>query len=128
MLKKMCATAALAALVAGCTTSGGQNQPTPDVWNANYNVGFDSMVACLAAPPQGAFQVYPPAFPEAGRARIVFIPANTPQANSAYVVTRMVGNNSLVSWQRYGQVRGLDWLDGEARNRADACASTLRGA
>jgi hypothetical protein len=127
MLKKICATAALTALVAGCTTTGGQNQPPQDVWNANYNVGFDSMVACLAAPPTGAFQTYPPSFPEAGRARIVFIPANTPQANSAYVVTQMVGNNSLVSWQRWGQVRGLDWLDGEARNRADACAATLRG-
>lgn len=124
MLKKV-VVAALALVSAGCSTN--QNQPTPDVWAANYNVGFDSMVACLAAPPTGAFQVYPPAFPEAGRARIAFIPANTPQANSAYVVTRMVGNNSLVGWQRYGQVRGLDWLDGEARNRADACAATLRG-
>ena len=126
MPKRVVATAAVAALAAACTTTS-QTQPTPDVWNANYNVGFDSMVACLAAPPTGAFQTYPPSFPEAGRARIVFIPANTPQANSAYVVTRMVGNNSLVSWQRWGQVRGLDWLDGEARNRADACAATLRG-
>ncbi len=124
MLKRV-VVAALALVSAGCSTT--QNQPTPDVWAANYNVGFDSMVACLAAPPTGAFQVYPPAFPEAGRARIAFFPANTPQANSAYVVTRMVGNNSLVGWQRYGQVRGLDWLDGEARNRADACAATLRG-
>lgn len=124
MLKNV-VVAALALVAAGCTTT--QNQPTPDVWAVNYNVGFDSMVACLAAPPTGAFQVYPPAFPEAGRARIAFFPANTPQANSAYVVTRMVGNNSLVGWQRYGQVRGLDWLDGEARNRADACAATLRG-
>ena len=126
MPKRVVATAAVAALAAACTTTS-QTQPTPDVWNANYNVGFDSMVACLAAPPTGAFQTYPPSFPEAGRARIVFIPANTPQANSAYVVTRMVGNNSLVSWQRWGQVRGLDWRDGEARNRADACDATLRG-
>ena len=125
MVKRVLAAAAAAMLAAACTTA--QDQPPPDVWNADYNVGFDSMVACLAAPPTGAFQVYPPAFPSAGRARIVFIPANTPQANSAYVVTQMVGNNSLVSWQRYGHVRGLDWLDGEARNRADACARTLRG-
>ena len=125
MLKKALATAVLATLAAGCQTT--QNQPPPDVWNANYNVGFDSMVACLAAPPTGAFQVYAPSYPEAGMARIAFIPANTPQANSAYVVTRMVGNNSLVSWQRFGQVRGLDWLDSEARKRADACAATLRG-
>ena len=124
MLKKV-VVATLALVSAGCSTN--QNQPTPDVWAVNYNVGFDSMVACLAAPPTGAFQVYPPAYPEAGRARIAFIPANTPQANSAFVVTEMVGNYSLVSWQRFGQVRGLDWLDGEARNRADACAATLRG-
>lgn len=126
MLRNICATVALAALATACTTTG-QDKPTPDVWTVNYNVGFDSMVACLAAPPTGAFQTYPPAFPSAGQARIVFIPANTPQANSAYVVTQMVGNNSMVSWQRFGQVRGLDWLDGEARNRADACAATLRG-
>ena len=125
MLNRVLATAAMALLAVGCQDT--QNKPQPDVWNANYNVGFDSMVACLAAPPAGAFQVYPPAFPEAGMARIAFIPANTPQANSAYVVTRMVGNNSLVSWQRFGQIRGLDWLDGEARQRADACANTLRG-
>ena len=125
MLKRVLAAATVAALVAGCSTN--QNQPPPDVWNANYNVGFASMVACLAAPPAGAFQVYAPSYPEAGKARIVFIPANTPQANSAFVVTQMVGNNSMVSWQRFGQVRGLDWLDGEARQRADACAATLTG-
>jgi hypothetical protein len=55
-------------------------------------------------------------------ARIVFIPANTPQARSEYVVLRMVGNVSQVSWKRFGSIRGLDWLDGEARKRADACA------
>lgn len=125
MLKKFLATATVAALAAGCSTT--QNQPPPDVWNANYNVGFASMVACLAAPPTGAFQVYAPSYPSAGKARIAFIPANTPQANSAFVVTQMVGDNSLVSWQRFGQVRGLDWLDGEARQRADACAATLTG-
>ena len=48
MLKRV-VVAALALVSAGCSTT--QNQPTPDVWAANYNVGFDSMVACLAAPP-----------------------------------------------------------------------------
>ena len=57
-------------------------QPQPDVWSANYNVPFDVMVACLAAPPTGAFQVYAPAYPEAGKARIVFIPASMPDGNT----------------------------------------------
>ena len=120
MVKKVFVSAAIAMAAAACQTQ--QNQPQPDVWSANYNVPFDVMVACLAAPPQGAFQVYAPAYLEAGMARIVFIPANTPQAQSAYVVLQMVGNVSRVSWKRLGSIRGLDWLDGEARKRADACA------
>jgi hypothetical protein len=119
MVKKVFVPAVVLA-AAACQTQ--QNQPQPDVWSANYNVPFSSMVACLAAPPTGAFQVYAPSYPEAGMARIVFIPANTPQARSEYVVLQMVGNNSMVSWKRFGSVRGLDWLDGEARKRADACA------
>ena len=120
MMRVFLASAAIGLTVAACTTQ--QNQPQPDVWTANYNVSFEVMVACLAAPPPGAFQVYAPAYPEAGRARIVFIPANTPQARSEYIVTQMVGNVSQVSWKRFGSVRGLDWLDGEARKRADACS------
>jgi hypothetical protein len=120
MVKALLLSAAIALAMAGCTTQ--QNQPKPDVWTADYNVSFEIMVACLAAPPAGAFQVYAPSYPEAGMARIVFMPAGTPQAQSAYVVTQMVGNNSLVSWRRFGSVRGLDWLDDEARKRADACA------
>ena len=78
MVKKVFVSAAIALAAAACQTQ--QNQPQPDVWSANYNVSFDVMVACLAAPPPPAFQVYAPAFPEAGMARIVFIPANTPHA------------------------------------------------
>ncbi|MBM3649645.1 MAG: hypothetical protein FJX11_17840 [Alphaproteobacteria bacterium] len=120
MASKLWLAVAATLAVWGCTTQ--QDQPPPDVWTADYNVGFASMVACLAAPPTGAFQVYAPSYPEAGRARIVFIPANTPQARSEYIVTQMVGNNSLVSWKRFGSMRGLDWLDDAARQRADACA------
>jgi hypothetical protein len=120
MVKKVFVFAAFALAAAACQTQ--QKQQQPDVWSANYNVPFDVMVACLAAPPTGAFQVYAPAYPEAGMARIVFIPANTPQARSEYVVLQMVGNVSQVSWKRFGSIRGLDWLDGEARKRADACA------
>src|SRR4029450_9887125 len=120
MVKKVFVSAAIALAAAACQTQ--QNQPQPDVWSANYNVAFDVIVACLAAPPTGAFQVYAPAYPEAGMARIVFIPANTPQARSEYVVLRMVGNVSQVSWKRFGSIRGLDWLDGEGRKRGDARA------
>lgn len=121
MPRKFLGVVAIAVTAGACQTQ--QNQPPPDVWRANYSVSFDTMVACLAAPPQGAFQVYAPAYPEAGLARIVFIPANMPQARSEYVVLQMVGNNSMVSWKRFGNATGgLDWFDGEARKRADACA------
>jgi len=121
MVKKVFVSVAIALAAAACQTQ--QNQPQPDVWSTNYNVSFDVMVACLAAPPPPAFQVYAPAYPEAGMARIVFIPANTPQARSEYVVLQLVGNNSMVSWKRFGNTTGgLDWLDGEARKRANACA------
>ena len=121
MMRKVLVSAAIALAVAGCQDQQ-DKQAQRDIWVTNYNVPFDVMVACLAAPPQGAFQVYAPAYPEAGMARIVFIPANTPQARSEYVVLRMVGNVSQVGWKRFGNVGGLDWLDGEARKRADACA------
>ena len=123
MVKRVFVSAAIALAAAACQTQ--QNQPQPDLWTANYNVPFDVMMACLAAPPTGAFQVYAPAYPEAGMARIVFIPANTPQARSEYVVLRMVGSVSQVSWKRFGSIRGLDWFDGEARQRADACARNM---
>lgn len=121
MVKEFVVSAAIALAVAGCADQQA-NQPQPDVWTTNYNVPFSSMVACLAAPPPGAFQVYAPAYPEAGRARIVFIPAGMPQARSEYIVTQMVGEVSQVSWKRFGNVRGLDWFDVDARNRANACA------
>ena len=121
MVRKVFVSGAIALAAAACQTQ--QNQQQPDVWTANYNVPFDVMVACLAAPPQRAFQVNAPSYPEAGKARIVFIPANTPQARSEYVVLQMVGNNSMVSWKRFGNTTGgLDWFDGEARKRANACA------
>ena len=48
MVKKVFVSAAIALAAAACQTQ--QNQPQPDVWSANYNVPFDVMVACLAAP------------------------------------------------------------------------------
>lgn len=120
MVKKVLVSAAIVLAAAACQDQQ-DKQAQRDVWVANYNVAFDVMVACLAATPQSGFQVYAPAYPEAGMARIVYIPANTPQARSEYIVLQMVGNVSQVSWKRFGSIRGLDWIDNEARKRADAC-------
>ena len=121
MVKSFFGFVAIALAAAACQTTQ-QDQTQRDVWSANYNVPFEAMVACLSAP-TGAFQVYAPAYLEPGMARIVFIPSNTPQAQSAYVVRQMVGGVSMVSWKRFGSITGgLDWLDGEARKRADACS------
>lgn len=120
MLKVVVGSVSLALAVGACTNP--QDQPKPDIWTVNYDVPFDAMVACLAAKPAGAFTTYAPAYTQDGVARIVFIPSNTPQAQSAYVVTRMVGNVSQVSWRRFGSVsQGLDWLDADARTRANRC-------
>lgn len=121
MMKGLLLSAAIALAMAGCANQ--PEQPRPAVWTVNYNVAFDVMVACLGAPPHGAFTAYAPAYPSAGVASIAFIPNSLPQANSQYVVTRMIGNVSQVSWRRYGAVGGQDWLDGEARTRADRCGS-----
>jgi hypothetical protein len=120
MMKKVLVSAAIVLAAAACQDQQ-DKQAQRDVWVASYNVAFDVMVACLAATPQSGFQVYAPGYPEAGMARIVYIPANTPQARSEYIVLQMVGNVSQVSWKRFGSIRGLDWIDGEARKRADAC-------
>lgn len=97
--------------------------PLPPVWSANYPVPFDAMVGCLAAKPAGAFTASAPDLFQNGVAVISFTPANTPQAGSAYTVRR-AGSGSTVIWRRPGSVGGLDWLDGEARNRADRCANS----
>ena len=123
MVKVLVVSVSMALAAAACTNS--QDLPKPDIWTVNYNMPFDAMVACLSAPPAGAFTTYAPAYLQDGTARIVFIPANTPQAQSAYVVTRMLGNVSQVSWRRFGSVsQGLDWLDAEARTRANRCSNS----
>jgi hypothetical protein len=123
MVKVFAVSVSIALAVAACANP--QDLPKPDIWTVNYNVPFDAMVACLAAPPAGAFTTYAPGYMQDGTARIVFIPRDTPQAQSAYVVTRMVGNVSQVSWRRFGSVsQGLDWLDAEARTRANRCGNS----
>ena len=104
-----------------CSSSG--PPPLPPVWSANYAVPFDAMVGCLSAKPAGAFSVSPPDLPQDGVAVTNFTPTNAPQAGSAYTV-RQSGSGSQVIWRRPGNVGGLDWLDGEARTRADRCGNS----
>ena len=105
--------------VAACT--GTSPPPLPPVWSATYAVPFDAMVSCLAAKPVGAFSVSAPDLPQDGVAVIAFTPSNS-QANSTYTV-RQSGSSSQVIWRRPGNIGGLDWLDGEARSRADRCGN-----
>jgi hypothetical protein len=94
----------------------------PPVWSASYDVPFDVMVKCLSAKPAGAFAVSKPEFFQEGVTRIAFTPAKTPQVDSAYTL-RSSANGTVVIWRRPGSVGGLDWLDNEARSRADRCAA-----
>ena len=120
MVKVVLAAVSLMLGVAAC--SGTAPPPLPPVWSANYAVPFDAMVGCLAAKPAGAFLVSAPDLPQDGVAVISFTPANT-QAGSTYTV-RKSGSGSQVIWRRPGNVGGLDWLDGEARTRADRCGNS----
>jgi hypothetical protein len=111
----------LALALAAC----GGSAPTPalpPVWSAAYDVPFDDMAKCLSAKPAGAFAVSKPEFFQEGVTRISFTPAKTPQVDSAYTLRR-TANGTQVIWRRPGNVGGLDWLDNEARSRADRCAT-----
>jgi hypothetical protein len=114
--------AAVSIMLAAAACGSSTAPPLPPVWSANYAVPFAAMVSCLSAKPAGAFAVSPPDLPQDGVAVIAFTPANTPQAGSTYTV-RQSGSSSQVIWRRPGSVGGLDWLDSEARSRADRCAN-----
>ena len=68
-----------------------------------------------------------PTYPQDGVAVIAFTPANTAGRLDLYRPS-MAGSGSQVIWRRPGNVGGLDWLDGEARSRADAAAIPDHGA
>jgi hypothetical protein len=110
MVKVILASVSIALGAAAC--SGTAPPPLP----------FDAMVSCLSAKPAGAFLVSAPDLPQDGVAVISFTPANA-QAGSTYTV-RKTGSGSQVIWRRPGNVGGLDWLDGEARTRADRCGNS----
>jgi hypothetical protein len=97
------------------------SKPKPPIWTADYGVPFDIMAGCLAAQPGDAFTASSQISTKAGTATVSFLPRNAPQAESAYTVRRTGSGTSQVSWQRLGNVGGLDWLDIEARNRANRC-------
>jgi hypothetical protein len=120
MVKVILASVAIALGAAACSSTA--PPPLPPVWSASYGVPFDAMVGCLAAKPTSAYVVSAPDLPQDGVAVISFTPANT-QAGSTYTV-RKSGSGSQVIWRRPGNVGGLDWLDGEARSRADRCGNS----
>jgi len=69
-------------------------KPVPS-WSSVYTVPYDAMVACLSAP--------------------------AARAESRYVVKRVPDGTIQVDWIRVGTVGGLDWLDVQARQRANRC-------
>jgi hypothetical protein len=84
-------------------------------------VPFDTMVNCLMSTPPGAFTVGAPTPRLGGVVRLNFIPSNTPQAESYYMIYRLPENGTQVTWRRANDVMGLDWIDGAARSRANGC-------
>jgi hypothetical protein len=120
MVKLIVTSVSIALGAAAC--SDPTQPPLPPVWSATYDIPFDAMVNCLAAKPEGAFAVSKPEYFQDGVMQISFTPAKTPQAASAYTVRR-AGNRTVVNWRRPGNVGELDWLDNEARSRADRCAA-----
>ncbi|MBV8188389.1 MAG: hypothetical protein JOY64_06655 [Alphaproteobacteria bacterium] len=108
----------LALGVAACSSPP---RPAPPVWSTNYAVPFDTMVNCLTSMPTNAFTIGAPTPGFGGVVTIAYVPTNVPQANSYFRVYRVPENGVQVSWFRANDVMGLDWIDGEARSRANSC-------
>ena len=95
-------------------------KPTP-AWSSVYTVPFDSMVNCLAVPVGDGFVVNIEPSSAPGTMTVSFVPRSAPQAESRYVVKRVPDGTIQVDWIRVGTVGGLDWLDVQARQRANRC-------
>lgn len=95
-------------------------KPVP-AWSSVYTISHDAMVTCLAAPAGSGFivNIEPPSTP--GTTTILYVPQSAPQAESRYVVKRVPDGTIQVDWIRVGTVGGLDWLDVQARQRANRC-------
>lgn len=95
-------------------------KPVP-AWSSVYTVPYDSMVTCLAAPAASGFVVNIEPSSAPGTTTVLYVPQSAPQAESRYVVKRVPDGTIQVDWIRVGTVGGLDWLDVQARQRANRC-------
>ena len=95
-------------------------KPVP-AWSSVYTVPYDAMVTCLAAPAASGVVVNIEPSSAPGTTTILYVPQSAPQAESRYVVKRVPDGTIQVDWLRIGTVGGLDWLDVQARQRANRC-------
>jgi len=95
-------------------------KPVPS-WSSVYTVPYDSMVTCLAEPAASGFVVNIEPSSAPGTTTVLYVPQSAPQAESRYVVKRVPDGTIQVDWLRIGTVGGLDWLDVQARQRANRC-------
>lgn len=95
-------------------------KPVP-AWSNVYTVPYDAMVTCLAAPAGDGFVVNIEPSSAPGTTSVLYVPRSAPQAESRYVVKRVPDGTIQVDWIRIGSVGGLDWLDVQARQRANRC-------
>jgi len=123
MHKSVMIPVAIALAVAACTTTS-DGTPAAPAWSAFYATPPDAMVACLAAPAGDAFVVNVQPQTPPGKTRVLFVPRSAPQAESGFSVFRRPDGLTQVDWQRLGNVGGLDWLDVQARQRANRCGET----
>lgn len=127
MFKHVMVPALLSLAAAACSTvdklgSEPIKPPKPvPAWSSVYTVPYDSMVTCLAAPAASGFVVNIEPSSAPGTTTVLYVPQSAPQAESRYVVKRVPDGTIQVDWLRIGTVGGLDWLDVQARQRANRC-------
>ena len=119
MAKGVLAFVLIALGVAACASPS--ERPKPAIWAAGYGVPFDIMANCLATRSAGAYTTTPQISPQDGVASVTYAFRNSPQIVAEYLVRRTAGSGSEVSWRRPGGGDKFDWLDVEARTRADSC-------
>jgi hypothetical protein len=127
MFKHVMVPAVLSLAAAGCSTVDklgsepiAPPKPVP-AWSSVYTVPYDAMVTCLAAPAASGFVVNIEPSSAPGTTTVLYVPQSAPQAESRYVVKRVPDGTIQVDWIRIGMVGGLDWLDVQARQRANRC-------
>ncbi len=125
MFKHVMVPALISLAAAACSTvdkmANEPVKPPPPAWSSIYTVPFDSMVNCLAAPVGSGFVVNIEPTSAPGTTTVSYVPQSAPQAQSRYVVKRVPDGTIQVDWLRVGTVGGMDWLDVQARQRANRC-------